>query len=185
AGGAGGGRRGFVEAQRTWDRALAEGLMAAARAHPGSLVIGIMGSGHLEHGHGVPHQLAALGAGHVSVLLPWDASRDCAALAPDLADAVFGIAPSAEEPESRPRLGVALAPAEQGVGVSEVTAGSVAAAAGFRRGDVVIEAAGAAVASPDDLHAVVDVQAPGTWLPLVVRRGGRTLRLVAHFERPS
>src|SRR5262249_32642176 len=65
------------------------------------------------------------------------------------------------------------------------TAGSVAAAAGFRRGDVVTEAAGAAVASPDDLHAVVDVQAPGTWLPLVVRRGGRTLRLVAHFERPS
>src|SRR5262249_51385853 len=157
---------------------------AAARAHPGSLVIGIMGSGHLEHGHGVPHQLAALGAQHVTVLLPWDASRDCAALAPDLADAVFGIPPSAEEPQSRPRLGVTLAPAEHGVRVSEVTAGSVAAAAGLRRGDVVVEAAGAAMASPDDLRAVGDVQAPGTSLPLLVRRGGRTLQLVARFERP-
>src|SRR5262249_32642175 len=76
------------------------------------------------------HQLAALGAGHVSVLLPWDASRDCAALAPDLADAVFGIPPSAEEPESRPRLGVTLAPAEHGVRGGEVTAGRVAPAAG-------------------------------------------------------
>jgi len=177
------GRRHFVEAQLTWDRAIAESLMAAARAHPGSLVIGIMGVGHLEHGYGVPHQLAALGAGRVTVLLPWEPGRDCATLAPDLADAVFGIPPSPEEPDGRPRLGITLAPAEHGVRVSEVTAGSIAAAAGLRRGDVIIEAAGAPVMSPGDLRAVVDAQAEGTWLPLTVQRGGRTLKLVARFGR--
>ncbi len=177
-------RKRFVEAQLTWDRALAEGLVTAARAHPGSVVIGIMGSGHLEHGHGVPHQLAALGARDVTVLLPWDTTRDCGALAPDLADAVFGIAPSAEKPESRPRLGVALAPAKRGVRITEVTPGSVAATAGLRRGDVIVEAAGAAVTSPEDLRAMVDVQPPGTWLPLVVRRGGGDRRVIARFERP-
>lgn len=178
-------RKRFVEAQLTWDRALAEGLVTAAGAHPGSVVIGIMGSGHLEHGHGVPHQLAALGARRVTVLLPWDTTRDCGALAPDLADAVFGIPPSPDQPEARPRLGVALAPAARGVRITEVTPGSVAAAAGLRRGDVIVEAAGAAVTSPEDLRALVDVQPPGTWLPLVVRRGGGERRLIARFGRPT
>jgi uncharacterized iron-regulated protein len=95
-------RRRFVEAQLTWDRALAEGLAAAARANPQALVIGVMGSGHLEEGHGVPHQLAALGMHDVTVLLPWDAARDCATLGPDMADAVFGIGPAADTATDRP-----------------------------------------------------------------------------------
>jgi hypothetical protein len=37
--------------------------------------------------------------------------------------------------------------------------------------------------SPGELRAVVDAQAEGTWLPLTVRRGGRTLKLVARFAR--
>jgi uncharacterized iron-regulated protein len=180
------GRRRFVEAQLTWDRALAEGLVAAARANPGALVIGVMGSGHLEHGHGVPHQLADLGVRDVTVLLPWDTQRDCAALAPDLADTVFGIAPSVEAPGSRPRLGVLLAPAATGgARVTEVTAGSVAAAAGLRRDDVIVEAAGAPVTTPADLQVLVDVQPPGTWMPLRVRRHGRERQVIARFERAS
>src|SRR5262249_26420224 len=74
------------------------------------------------------------------VLLPWEPGRDCATLAPDLADAVFGIPPSPEEASERPRLGVTLAPAGHGVRGSEGTAGRNAPAgaaprgAGFRRG---------------------------------------------------
>ncbi len=91
-------RRRFVEAQLTWDRALAEGIADAARAHPDALVIGVLGSGHLERGHGVPHQLAGLGLRDVTVLLPWDSTRSCAELVPDLADAVFGIPPATDVP---------------------------------------------------------------------------------------
>jgi uncharacterized iron-regulated protein len=178
-------RRRFVEAQLTWDRALAEGLAQAARDHPHALVVGVMGSGHLEHGHGVPHQLAALGLGDVTVLLPWDTDRDCAALVPDLADAVFGIAPAATGAETRPRLGVTLEPAAGGVRVATVSPGSVAARAGLRPGDVVVQAAGLAVASPADLRAVVDRQAPGTWLPLRVRRAGHERQVVVRFEPAS
>ncbi len=85
--------RRFVEAQLVWDRAFAEGLAAAALEHPAALVVGIVGSGHLEHGFGVAHQLASLGQRSVVTLVPWDAGRDCAELVPDLADAVFGVAP--------------------------------------------------------------------------------------------
>jgi uncharacterized iron-regulated protein len=175
----------FVEAQLTWDRALAEGLAGAAREHPDALIVGIMGTGHLEHGYGVPHQLAALGERDVTVLLPWDTDRDCAQLTPDLADAVFGIAPAVEAPDHGPHLGVTLAPGRDGVCVAEVTPGSVAAAAGLRRDDVIVEAAGTHTTTPADLRAVVDAQAPGTGLPLRVRRGGRTREIVARFPRPS
>jgi len=37
----------FVGAQQTWDRAMAEALAAARKQHPDSLVVGILGRGHL------------------------------------------------------------------------------------------------------------------------------------------
>jgi uncharacterized iron-regulated protein len=175
----------FVEAQLTWDRALAEGLVEATRANPRALVVGIMGTGHLEHGYGVPHQLAALGEHDVTVLLPWDTDRDCAQLTPDLADAVFGVAPAVETADHGPHLGVVLAPARDGVRVAGVTPGSVASAAGLRRDDVIVEAAGMRTPTLADLRAIVDAQAPGTWLPLRVRHGRRTREIVARFPRPS
>jgi uncharacterized iron-regulated protein len=87
----------FVEAQLLWDRAMAEALAAAAARNREALVVGIVGSGHLEHGHGIPHQLAALGWRDVVVLLPRDVATACADVTPGLADAVFGIAPLAAE----------------------------------------------------------------------------------------
>jgi uncharacterized iron-regulated protein len=176
-------RRRFIEAQLTWDRALAEGLAQAARANPDALVVGIMGSGHLEHRYGVPHQLAALGIRDVTVLLPWDTDHDCTPLAPDLADAVFGIGPAVEGGNEHPRLGVTLKPDAAGARIADVAPGSVAAAAGLRRGDVIVEAAGIPIADAAALRAVIDVQAPGTWLPLRVRRAGRERQVVARFER--
>lgn len=175
-------RRRFVEAQLTWDRAMAEALAAAAAAQPDALVVGVMGSGHVERRFGVPHQLAALGVRDVVVLLPWDAARDCSQLTPDVADAVFGIAGDhAGAAADTPRLGVLIAPGDGGVRVADVPAGTIAATAGLRRDDVVVRAAGVPVRTPGDLRAVVERQAPGTWLPLAVRRGGRVRELVAKF----
>src|SRR6266851_3236960 len=45
----------FVEAQLTWDRAMAEALADAKRKFSNATVIGILGSGHVEEGYGVPH----------------------------------------------------------------------------------------------------------------------------------
>lgn len=173
----------FVEAQLTWDRALAEGLMAAARARPRALVVGIMGSGHLEDGYGVPHQLHALGADDVVVLLPWDTARDCSALTPGLADAVFGIGPPVDA--RPPRLGVRLGPATDGIRIVEVEPGGVAAAAGLRVDDVVLAAAGTPVATATALRAIVERQAPGAWLPLRIRRDDREREVVARFPGAS
>lgn len=178
--------RRFVEAQLTWDRALAEALVTASQRNPGALVVGVMGSGHVERGHGVPHQLAALGvrARDVTVLVPWDATRDCGERTPDLADAVFGIAPG-DDVAARPRLGVLLRPVDGGVEVVDVTADEAGATAGLRKGDVIVAAAGTRVASAGAMRAIVSRTAPGTLLPLQVRRSGRTREVVARFAPAS
>lgn len=79
----------FVDAQLTWDRAMAEALATAYWRDTEALVIGIVGRGHLEYGYGIPHQLADLGLDDVAVLLPIDAEDNCAELQANLADAVF------------------------------------------------------------------------------------------------
>lgn len=83
----------FIEAQLVWDRAMAEMLARALGNDPQAVIVGIMGRGHVEHGYGVPAQLAAMGTPGATVLVPWDADRDCGDLTSDLAGAVFGMAP--------------------------------------------------------------------------------------------
>lgn len=171
----------FLDVQLLWDRAMAEGMAEALQSHRGALVVGILGSGHVMHGWGVPHQLSAMGERRVMALLPWDRERDCAELAAGLADAVFGLAAPAEPSAGRPRLGVWLEPAEAGVRILGVEPDSVAQAAGLREGDVVRKAAGLPVESPEDLSGLVQRQAPGTWLPLELEREGAPLEAVAKF----
>lgn len=62
----------FVRAQQTWDRAFACNIARALDKPNPPLVIGIIGRGHLEYGHGTPYQLDDLGIENVSVLLPSD-----------------------------------------------------------------------------------------------------------------
>ena len=174
----------FVEAQLTWDRAMAEALAAARRQSPEALVVGILGRGHVEHRYGVPHQLADLGIPESAVLLPVDREAVCDKLPTDLADAVFVVDPAARELVAGPpkaRLGVLVATTEDGVRVENVMEGSVAEATGIEVGDIVVSAASFPLAEVGELVAIVQRQAPGTWLPLVIRRDGEELELVARF----
>lgn len=179
--------RRFVESQQVWDRAMAQGIAGALERHPGATVVGIMGSGHVVHGHGVAHQLQDLGVQRVASLLPWDADDDCGELArAGIADAVFGIAaPARAEPAPRPRLGVWLDGADGGVKVRDVVKGSVAEASGLKADDVITDIAGVPARAPADVSGAVERQAPGTWLPMTVRRGAQTLELVAKFPPPA
>lgn len=171
----------FIEAQTVWDRAMAERI-AATRRDTGRAVVAILGAGHAEHGNGVPHQLKDLGIADPAVLLPWDADRPCDDLDGRIADAVFGLGPLRDHAEpARPRLGVQLEPATDGVRIASVLENSVAAAAGLSAGDRLVAAAGSPVRRPDDLTTIVQRQSPGTWLPLTVRRGDETREMLAKF----
>jgi membrane-associated protease RseP (regulator of RpoE activity) len=169
----------FVEGQLTWDRAFAEALHGAAQRHPGALAVGIVGFGHLRDGHGVPHQLRALGAKRVKVWLPVPAETPCSELSAGIADAVFAVENARTTPPQR--LGIVLDEGDAGPQVREVLSGSIAESAGVRQGDRVVAAAGDRVSSASDLIAAVRRQAPGTWLPLKIVRAGKEIDLVAKF----
>jgi uncharacterized iron-regulated protein len=79
----------FVEAQLTWDRAMAEVLARTRRQATAPLVVGIIGSEHLRHREGVPHQLTALGHPRAAVLLPHEVREGCGGLEDGEADALF------------------------------------------------------------------------------------------------
>ena len=173
----------FVEAQITWDRAMAEALVEAGRASADATIVGVMGRGHMERRHGVPHQLAELGEQKVAVLLPVEIGEACEAVTPGLADAIFLVKPSEELYDSspKPRLGVMIETVKAGVKIVEVVPGSVAEASGLVAGDVITHAAGLPVSTSSQLVEIILRQAPGTWLPLDIRRDGEERPIVAKF----
>jgi len=89
----------------------------------------------------------------------------------------------ARQGEHKPKLGVAIAPAERiaaqkglslpvGAYVGRVDAGSSSARAGLRVGDVIVEFGGHPVRSDADVHRVMADVRPGQTLPLVLWREG-------------
>lgn len=178
----------FVAAQQLWDRAMAEVLAAARQrttAHGTAdrppLVVGIIGSGHLRFGHGVPHQLRALGVERVHSLIPVAADHRCDTLRTGYADAVFALPAQVAPPPAPPRLGVSLSAHENGVRVVAVTADSLAEQSGLQVEDIVTHAAGQPLSSVTRFVAMVRLQPAGTWLPITVRRGEQDVDLLIKF----
>jgi uncharacterized iron-regulated protein len=172
----------FVEAQLTWDRAMAEALAGAKREFADATIVGVLGSGHVADGHGVPHQLKDLGVTILTTLIPESVDTACKLVGTSYADIVFTLPPAdkTSAPE-RPRLGVLLAQGDGAPRINNVARGSVAEAAGLQAGDHVVRAAGLETRNPDDLVEIVGRQALGTWLPLSIRRDGQEIDLIAKF----
>lgn len=167
----------FIEAQQTWDRAMAEAL---ARQPRGRLAVGVVGSGHLRHGHGVALQLRDLGVERIATLLPVEPAQ-CGKLARGLADAVFVLPPRPAVKPPPPRLGVRLEQQGDAVRLVEVVPGSLAERAGLQVGDLVVAAAGKPLKKMGELIAAVRAQPAGTWLPLEVERAGASQEVLVRF----
>lgn len=172
----------FVEGQLAWDRAMAEGIANHLRKAPEALVVAVMGAGHVRNGHGVIHQLKALGVTQSSALLTWNSQRSCQALGKNFAEALYLIEVPKENP---PRLGVETEQAGEWLRIVSVLSGSVAEAAGLKKGDLIVAIAGRPAKNLMTLRTLVQRQTPGTWLPLRIRRGDEELEIVARFPVDS
>ena len=147
-------------------------------------MVGIVGRGHVDYGYGIPHQLADMGIEDVDVLVPLDSTADCEPLPADLASAVFVVDAESETPlPPRPLLGIIIEGSDAGVRVTQVVEGSVAAQSGLAEGDVIEAAAGFKTTTNSSLVEIIQRQAPGTWLPLKVKRGDESLELLAKFPQ--
>ncbi|OHC73217.1 MAG: hypothetical protein A3G18_09165 [Rhodospirillales bacterium RIFCSPLOWO2_12_FULL_58_28] len=176
----------FVESQVLWDRAMAQKIAEVRFRGGAPLVVGIVGQGHIQYGFGIPHQLADLGLPGAAVLLPWDDGQECSDLKPiknhQVADAVFGLAaPDKTRKPDRPKLGVYIEDAAGGVLINKMVDKSIAETSGLMKDDLIMTAAGEPVAKVGQLVEIVSRQAPGTWLPLTVKRGDETIEIIARF----
>lgn len=178
----------FVVSQQLWDRAMAQEIHAVLNSYDRKkkpLVVGVMGSGHILKGFGVPHQLKDLGTSKIASLLPWDTNRPCKLLVEGYADAVFGLtpmsSPSASPPQQRLGIGFEFGKKTEGALVLQVEPKSIAESAGLQPGDVILEMAGSKVRDSGEVIATVKHQAPGTWLPLKVLREGVIVEVIAKF----
>jgi len=162
--------------------ALAKPLNAGSEARR-PLIAGIMGSGHIRGGNGVPHQLRDLGVSNVGTLLPVNARHDCTEIKRGLADAVFAVPDMPGDKAPPPRLGIRLEETGGEVRLAEVVSGSLAEKTGLQRGDRIVSIAGAPVMKMGAVIAAVRAQPAGTWLPLQVRRNQEMLEFVVKFPQ--
>ena len=178
------GFKGFVDSQLTWDRAMAEALSLEVsqdgRKNP-RLVVGIMGSGHIRFGYGVPHQLRDLGVRRIATLLPVSGKAECQDLQAGIADAAFLLPDKPHAAPEPPRLGVTLEDGEKSVRIVDIMPGSLAERSGLRAGDRIVELAGKPVTGTGEAIAAIQRQPPGTWLPLRVLRQEGAVELVIRF----
>lgn len=177
--------RRFIAGQQLWDRAMAEMLKKALTdgGDTEPLAVGIMGSGHVLHGFGVPHQLNDLGVKAVSSLLPWDNNRSCKQLVAGVADAVFGVLPHISNPfvPDYQRLGIRFEMSDGGAMVLQVEKDSIAEQSNIQSADIILEMAGLPLENIEDVIAIVKRHAPGTWMPLKVKRGKKEFEIIAKF----
>ena len=175
--------RNFVAAQQVWDRAMAQALAEASKEHEDAVIVAIVGSGHVEGGFGIRHQLEDLGMTETASAIPVGKGEPCETVDDNYSDAIFIVDDRSADTPPGPKLGVQLAVASAGAGikVDAVSPGSIAESAGLKQGDRIVQAAGTSLNAAPELIEIVTRQAPGTWLPLQVRRGKETLELVAKF----
>lgn len=178
--------RRFIGGQQLWDRAMAQILHQAVAETDGNekpLVVGVMGSGHVLHGFGVTHQLHDLGIKQITGLLPWDSGRSCKHLVTGVADAVFGVLPHVTElkqPQFQ-RLGIRYEMGRGGAVILQIEKNSVAETAQLMDSDVILEMAGVPITVIEDVINTVKRQAPGTWLPIKIKRADLEMEVIAKF----
>ncbi len=90
-----------------------------------------------------------------------------------------GLAPPGAARQLRRAVGL---PDRDGLLVRAVEEGSAAASAGLRTGDLIVEAAGRPLATPDDLHEVLEGLDPRSSLDLTVARGVEDIAVTVRFD---
>ena len=162
----------FTAVQRLWDETMAANIVRFLQSHPDHNMIVFAGSGHVGHNTGIPADVARTMPGREMVTLH---SSDAHEVQSDKLVDFF----VATEPLSLPptgKLGVWLAPLEDGVKIGKLLTGSPAARAGLRQGDHITRLGDTPITSMDDLMIILANLNPGEQIILQVERTGKTAK---------
>lgn len=177
-------------AQATWDATMAHNAVRVLAAHgdPSAVLVVLVGSGHVAYGLGIERQAARWFDGRVASVIPIPVEDEdglrVAAVQASYADFVWGLPPQGDP--LFPSLGLSTAavsdddPRRRVIHVAE---DSVAAAAGFEVGDVLLTMDGEGLSDREALQRRMAGMRWGDAAVFGVERGGDTVALRAWFRR--
>lgn len=171
----------FAEVQMLWDEYMARVARDYLDANPGKALVILAGSGHVAYQDAIPGRLTRMTGVQTAVVAtgPRDRFAD--------ADVDFVLAERDIALPEPGHLGMMLARNDRGVTVTELSAASPAAEAGFRPGDLLLSIAGEPVQGMGDVRLALLDRAPGeqVWVevvpsgaPATKSRLGRVLTLL-------
>lgn len=175
----------MVDAQATWDAAMgyhAAQLLKEA-TDPRSVVVVLVGSGHVAYGLGIARQAKAYTDRRVATVLPIATAPDKPVqIRASVADIVWGV-PTETYP-MYPTLGVSFrSSGDQPTTVLMVSPGSAAEAMGIKAGDQLVTLDETPIRKDVDVRALLDRKQWGDAIRATVKRGSDTLTLDGRLRR--
>jgi uncharacterized iron-regulated protein len=179
--------KGMLAAQATWDAAMAWHAVLGLKDvdDPRTVVVVLVGSGHVAYGLGIERQARRWFDGRIRSIIPVpvaDADGPIASVRGSYADYVWGVA---EERSPRyPSLGVSTMAADGGRRqIIAVEDDSPAAAAGLQVGDTILDLGGQPIASREALSQAIAACDWGDVPVVTVEREGQRLSLDVALRR--
>lgn len=179
----------MFRAQCTWDATMGYNAVQALRKHgdKDAIMVVLIGSGHVAYGLGAERQARLWFDGRSASLIPIPVVDDKGrhpTVRASYANFVWGVAN--EEHALYPSLGLSTPEQKQGehYPVINVQKGSVAEAAGFKVGDLLVSLDGTPLTDKETSNRLMSEKRWGDAAEYVVKRGEQTLTLVAKFRRP-
>ncbi len=182
----------YLQVQTLWEESMAQVVIDALQQDDGAQVLVLAGSGHLQHGFGIPRKLfARLPVSYATVIphaVTLPEGRDDLTMdveVPDfpllLADFSWPVEYADLEGQNI-TLGVQLDPQPNGLWIKAVRDGSPADEAGVKAGDLLLSLDGRPLPEFLDLKVALSLATPGTTGQLMVRRETTEMVLTVRYQ---
>src|SRR5436305_3513742 len=182
----------MLAAQATWDATMAFNSVKALKEHggPETLMVTLVGSGHVVYGLGIQRQAARHFDGKIATIVPVnvrdDEGHDGKTVQASYADFIWGL-PAQSDP-IYPSLGLSSNPTdgekgEKALKVILVSEKTPAERAGVQVGDVIVSLDGTPVPDKETLNRLVAGKRWGDEAVLAVKRGGETKEIRLALRR--
>ncbi|MCB1055634.1 MAG: ChaN family lipoprotein [Acidobacteria bacterium] len=181
---------GMYRAQCTWDGAMAHNALRALAASKdeSTILVVLVGSGHVAYGLGLERQARLSFGGKIASVVPVtvedpDTDAQVESVRGSFADFVWGV-PLEHDP-LYPSLGLATSEGTEGgpLEVLFVNEGSVAETAGFAAGDRLVAMDGTALDGRETLNRLMAAKRWADDTVFSIRRGEQEISLLVHFRR--
>jgi uncharacterized iron-regulated protein len=179
----------MLSAQATWDATMGYNAVQALKENPDptTLMVVLVGSGHVAYGLGIERQVGKWFDGKVATLIPVpvrDSKTDLKSVRASYANYIWGVPP--EWDSLYPSLGVSFGTMPGGGAdraVIDVQDGSIGQKAGFQMGDVLLSMDGTTLADRETYNRLIAAKGWGDGATFVVKRKGENVTLTAAFRR--